>query len=123
MSNIARTNPRSSIQEKKAKSEVAIGESPLVSPSDLIHGEHASNISQTEVANRMGVRQPTVCGFEQASSDSKLSTLQRYARAIDARIRIVVEPTYAAGWPSRSTQTYARGAYTSAQCGPAETAD
>jgi DNA-binding transcriptional regulator YiaG len=35
------------------------------------------HISQTEVARRMGVRQPTVCEFEKASSDPKFSTLQR----------------------------------------------
>jgi len=70
------------------------------------------NISQSEVANRMGVRQPTVSGFEKASSDPKLSTLQRYARAVDARIRFVVEPTSVGAWPSRSTQTYTRGAST-----------
>lgn len=36
-------------------------------------------LSQVEVAKRMGVRQPTVSGFEKEPSDPKLSTLQRYA--------------------------------------------
>ncbi|WP_459979996.1 helix-turn-helix domain-containing protein, partial [Mycobacterium avium] len=48
-------------------------------------------LSQVEVANRMGVRQPTVSGFEKEPSDPKLSTLQRYARALDARLRLVLE--------------------------------
>lgn len=48
-------------------------------------------LSQVEVAKRMGVRQPTVSGFEKEPSDPKLSTLQRYARALDARLRLVLE--------------------------------
>ncbi len=39
----------------------------------------------------MGVRQPTVSGFEKGSSDPRLSTVQRYARALDARVRLVLE--------------------------------
>lgn len=37
------------------------------------------------------MRQPTVSGFEKEPSDPKLSTLQRYARALDARLRLVLE--------------------------------
>ncbi|MBE5458330.1 antitoxin HigA [Mycobacteroides abscessus] len=48
-------------------------------------------VSQVDVAKRMGVRQPTVSGFEKEPSDPKLSTLQRYARALDARLRLVLE--------------------------------
>lgn len=48
-------------------------------------------LSQVEVAKRMGVRQPTVSGFEKEPSDPRLSTLQRYARALDARLRLVLE--------------------------------
>lgn len=66
-------------------------------------------ISQSEVARRMGVRQPTVSEFEKATSDPKLSTLQRYARAIDARIRLIVSVSNHSGWSSPSTVAYARG--------------
>lgn len=48
-------------------------------------------LTQGDVAKRMGVRQPTVSGFEKEPSDPKLSTLQRYARALDARLRLVLE--------------------------------
>ncbi len=40
-------------------------------------------LGQVEVAKLHGVRQPTVSGFK--GTDPKLSTLQRYARALDAR--------------------------------------
>jgi transcriptional regulator with XRE-family HTH domain len=46
-------------------------------------------LSQTAVAERMGVRQPTVSGFETEDSDPRLSTLQRYARAVGARLRLL----------------------------------
>lgn len=48
-------------------------------------------LSQKEVAARMGVKQPTVSGFETEMSDPKLSTLQRYARAVEARIEVTVK--------------------------------
>lgn len=66
-------------------------------------------ISQSEIARRMGVRQPTVSEFEKATSDPKLSTLQRYARAIDARVRVMVAISSRSGWSSPSTTAYARG--------------
>lgn len=48
-------------------------------------------LNQVEVAEHMGVRQPTVSGFEKGSGDPRLSTVQRYARALDARVRLVLE--------------------------------
>lgn len=69
-------------------------------------------LSQVEVAKRMGVRQPTVSGFEKEPSDPKLSTLQRYARALDGRLRLVLElPTGSAatGWRRSPYVGNARG--------------
>lgn len=43
-------------------------------------------ITQTEVARRMGVKQPTVSGFENEGSDPRLSTVQRYARAVEMTV-------------------------------------
>jgi transcriptional regulator with XRE-family HTH domain len=43
-------------------------------------------LSQTDVAREMGVKQPTVSGFENEGSDPRISTLQRYARAVDGKI-------------------------------------
>jgi DNA-binding XRE family transcriptional regulator len=56
----------------------------------LVALRKAKGLSQKEVAERMGVRQPTVSGFETEGSDPRLSTLQRYARAVDARLRLIV---------------------------------
>lgn len=75
----------------------------------LVSHRHACGLSQTQVAHRMGVRQPTISGFETEGSDPRLSTLQRYARAIGARIRLLVEVPTACDWISPSTTSY-RGA-------------
>ena len=50
----------------------------------LVKLRRAMGLTQTEVANRMGVKQPTVSGFENEGSDPRLSTIQRYARALEA---------------------------------------
>jgi transcriptional regulator with XRE-family HTH domain len=56
----------------------------------LVRLRRAMGLSQTIVAQRMGVRQPTISGFETEDSDPHLSTLQRYARAVHAKVRVVV---------------------------------
>jgi transcriptional regulator with XRE-family HTH domain len=51
-------------------------------------------LTQTEVARRMEVKQPTVSEFERESSDPRLSTIQRYARAVGlaARVSLEIQP-------------------------------
>lgn len=56
---------------------------------ELTARRRAQGLTQAEVGRRMGVRQPFVSELE-ASSDPYLSTLQRYARAVDARINLTV---------------------------------
>ena len=47
-------------------------------------------LSQAVVAERMGVSQPTVAGFEHHDANPTLSTLRRYALAVGARTRTTV---------------------------------
>jgi transcriptional regulator with XRE-family HTH domain len=68
-------------------------------------------MSQSAVARQMGVRQPTVSGFETEGSDPRLSTLQRYARAVGARLRLTCTVPSECDWVSPSTLTY-RGSAT-----------
>src|SRR5579859_476445 len=63
-------------------------------------------LSQGAVAARMGVRQPTVSGFETEDSDPRLSTLQRYARAVEARLRLVLVIPSACDWISTGANAY-----------------
>jgi len=64
----------------------------------LVSLRRALNLPQTAVAARMGVTQPTVSGFETEDSDPRLSTLQRYARAVGARLRLVVTVPRECDW-------------------------
>ncbi|MBV9293656.1 MAG: helix-turn-helix transcriptional regulator [Frankiales bacterium] len=64
----------------------------------LVKCRKALRLSQTDVAKRMGVRQPTVSGFETEASDPRLSTLQRYARAVEATLRVAVVVSSDCDW-------------------------
>ncbi|MFO3903154.1 helix-turn-helix transcriptional regulator [Enterobacter hormaechei] len=48
------------------------------------------NISQTELAVAMGVKQPTVAKIEQPDNDPRLSTLKRYVTALGGEVSIDV---------------------------------
>ena len=48
------------------------------------------NISQTELAAAMGVKQPTVAKIEQPGNDPRLSTLRRYVSALGGEMSIDV---------------------------------
>ncbi|EPF0314998.1 helix-turn-helix domain-containing protein [Enterobacter asburiae] len=48
------------------------------------------NVSQTELAEAMGVKQPTVAKIEQPGNDPRLSTLKRYVSALGGEMSIDV---------------------------------
>ncbi|WP_425955321.1 helix-turn-helix domain-containing protein [Xylanimonas sp. McL0601] len=45
------------------------------------------NLTQSEVADRMGVSQPTIAAFERDDANPTLATIRRYAHAVGARLR------------------------------------
>lgn len=59
-------------------------------PVDLIHRlaavRQAHGLSQTEVAARMGTSQSAVARLESGAADVRLSTLTRYAAAVETSI-------------------------------------
>jgi transcriptional regulator with XRE-family HTH domain len=73
----------------------------------LIGFRRALRLSQTEVARRMGVKQPAVSGFETESSDPRLSTLQRYARAVEARLLLKLHWDAECDWVRTRQSVYA----------------
>jgi transcriptional regulator with XRE-family HTH domain len=83
----------------------------------LVSLRRTLNLSQSTVAARMGVTQPTVSGFETEDSDPRLSSLQRYSRAVGARIRLVLTVPRECDW-IRGEVVYCR----SRPLGSAETA-
>lgn len=48
------------------------------------------NLSQTELAAAMGVKQPTLAKIEQPGNDPRLSTLKRYVAALGGELSIDV---------------------------------
>ncbi|XKF82955.1 helix-turn-helix transcriptional regulator [Humibacillus xanthopallidus] len=61
-----------------------------------------SGLTQKEVAQRMGVKQPMVSGFENGGADPRLSTLQRYARAVCARLVTDLDMPPVTAWKPRN---------------------
>lgn len=51
-----------------------------------------AGMTQADVAARMGVQQSRVGYIETCESEPSLPTLQRYADAVDATVRVVIEP-------------------------------
>ena len=49
------------------------------------------NISQTEMAAAMGIKQPTLAKMEQADNDPRLSTQKRYVAALGGELSIDVK--------------------------------
>lgn len=47
--------------------------------------------TQHDMAEALGVRQPTVAGMEKAGQDLKLSTLKRYVEAGGGKVRVDIE--------------------------------
>ncbi|MEE3660822.1 helix-turn-helix domain-containing protein [Brenneria sp. g21c3] len=47
--------------------------------------------TQVEIAQALGIRQPTVAGMEKPGRDLKLSTLKRYVEATGGKLRLDVE--------------------------------
>lgn len=54
----------------------------------LVRARKAARLSQREVARRMETTQSAVAKFERTGGDPRLSTLQRYARAVGAQLHV-----------------------------------
>lgn len=66
--------------ESQARIAAKVEEMRQVVPLNLLREE--LNMSQTELAAAMGIKQPTVAKMEQADNDPRLSTLKRYVTAL-----------------------------------------
>jgi DNA-binding XRE family transcriptional regulator len=55
---------------------------------ELVAHRRAAGLSQGEVAERMGTSQPAVARLEAGQVDARMSTVQRYAAAVGARLNI-----------------------------------
>lgn len=66
----------------------------------LIELRREHNLTQTDVAERMGVSQPTVAAFEHYDSNPTLASIQRYAMAVGAVLDTRVIDDCGEGLPS-----------------------
>jgi transcriptional regulator with XRE-family HTH domain len=64
----------------------------------LVACRRDQGLTQSDIARRMGVKQPAVSGFENEDADPRLSTLQRYARAVGGRLRVSVVTNAHCDW-------------------------
>jgi transcriptional regulator with XRE-family HTH domain len=58
----------------------------------LVELRRHRGLSQTAVAARMGTSQSALARFESGHSDARLSTVARYAAALDASLDFTVQP-------------------------------
>ncbi len=57
---------------------------------DLVGRRRALGFNQTVLAARMGTTQSAVSDFEGCVGDARISTFQRYARAVECRLQLAV---------------------------------
>ena len=73
---------------------------------ELVRLRKQADLTQTDIAKLMGVRQPTVSQFETESSDPRISTLQRYARAVGGRVCWQILSPYGVYSPRQTYKAY-----------------
>lgn len=57
----------------------------------LVEIRQEKKLRQVDIAAAMGIGQPSVSEFERGMVDPKLSTLQRYARAVGVELKLEVK--------------------------------
>lgn len=79
----------------------------------LIKIRKSKKLTQQQVAERLGLTQATVAAFERADNDPKLSTIRRYAMAVEALVNHDVQAdegqllgTGGSRWVSRSQMPF-----------------
>lgn len=75
---------------EELQKEINEGAEKLIAEYTLQQIRKQSDLTQTEVASRMGISQPSVSHLEEHYDDSKISTLKRYCQAIDAVLNISI---------------------------------
>ena len=60
---------------------------------ELVRARQENDLSQTEIAARMGTSQSAVARLESGGLDARLSTLERYAAALGYSVNWQVRPS------------------------------
>ena len=59
---------------------------------NLVEARKNAGLRQVDVAERMGIGQPSVSEFERGETSPKLETLQKYSEAIGCTLNIYISP-------------------------------
>ncbi|MCI7457751.1 helix-turn-helix domain-containing protein [Actinomyces urogenitalis] len=59
---------------------------------DLVAARESAGLTQEQVAELMGTNQGTISRFESRTTDARMSTLRRYAKAVGVTISYEVTP-------------------------------
>lgn len=69
----------------------------------LVAIRQGSNVTQSEVANRMGTKQSAISELEATGANPRIRTLFRYARAVGADLRFRTPTVRAVGFSTQRT--------------------
>lgn len=86
-----------SLRQLLAEEKPEVAAAARVQADELLLNIHLAELrekvkkTQVEMAQALGIKQPTVAGMEKPGRDVKLSTLRRYVDAIGGKLNIDVE--------------------------------
>ena len=81
------------LAERSAESQARIQQlaEELLLETQLYRIREALEISQKELAQTLGIKQPSLSAIENRGQDLKISTMKRYVEAMGGKLRIDVE--------------------------------
>ena len=81
--------PNISRRRDSAATQSRLGDTPL-SLSEVLRGaRQRKQLSQQDLARKLGLRQRQISDLERAATDSRLSTIQNVARALDLELMLI----------------------------------
>ena len=97
--------------DPEVKRAIALAEQDHQLLRSLVALRQSLKLSQRDVADRLGITQPTVADFERYDSDPKLSTIRRYAQVVGLLVthRVEVDPSLAVVVPTPIRSVEGRG--------------
>mgnify|MGYP003137647202 CR=1 FL=1 len=79
------------LMDKRPVEQIDIKEDDALLEIHLADIRKILGITQNQMAEALGVTQPTIAGMEKLGQDIKLSTLKKYTEAVDCKINFDVE--------------------------------
>lgn len=93
------------VEDPKVAAALEDAEAHMRLVETLVSVRKNRKLRQRVVADRMETTQSRVSNFERVGGDPRLSTILRYARAVDAKVRLSVSPT-PRGWTATGASNY-----------------